>query len=65
MTTTETKTKTNDNEQQNPVDPHAVTISGYVVDPLYGPPSAENRDYETEINEPGKYPYARGVHPGM
>jgi len=56
------KTKTPDNAK---VDPNTVTISGYVVDPLYGPDSAANRDFEKEINEPGQFPYTRGIHPGM
>lgn len=62
-TTTTTTTKKADDKPA--VDPHAVTISGYVVDPLYGPESATDRDYAAEINVPGEFPYTRGVHPGM
>lgn len=47
------------------VDPGAVTISGIVVDPSYGPTSniTSLSNYEQEINEPGAYPYTRGLYP--
>ncbi|MBL1218040.1 MAG: methylmalonyl-CoA mutase [Planctomycetes bacterium] len=47
------------------IDPHAVTISGYAVDNLYGPDSAAQRDWSTTVGEPGQFPYTRGIHPGM
>ena len=47
------------------VDPHAVTISGVVLDPVYGPGTKieslanESRD----IAEPGVFPFTRGLYP--
>lgn len=47
------------------VEPDFVTISGYLVDRIYGPDSAEQRDYVSNVGDPGEYPYTRGIHPGM
>ncbi len=47
------------------VDPHALSLSGYVIDRVYGPDSAEARDHVTNVGEPGQFPYTRGIHPGM
>ena len=67
MSTIEQNVKTSKKGIQDggAVDPHTVTISGYVVDRLYGPESAAGRDFEEEVNEPGHFPYTRGIHPGM
>ena len=47
------------------IDPHAVTISGFVLDPLYGPehPAESLTDIEQHIAAPGQYPYTRGLFP--
>ncbi|MEC9374567.1 MAG: methylmalonyl-CoA mutase family protein, partial [Planctomycetota bacterium] len=47
------------------VDPHAVTISGVVLDPSYGPSSqiTSLANHERDINEPGSFPYTRGLFP--
>ncbi|MEM9663265.1 MAG: methylmalonyl-CoA mutase family protein [Planctomycetota bacterium] len=47
------------------VDPHAVTISGLVLDPSYGPssPPASLVNFDRDIEEPGSYPYTRGLYP--
>ncbi|MEM9166096.1 MAG: methylmalonyl-CoA mutase family protein [Planctomycetota bacterium] len=47
------------------VDPHAVTISGLVLDPLYGPdaPPASLTNIDRDIASPGQYPYTRGLFP--
>ncbi|NUQ68610.1 MAG: methylmalonyl-CoA mutase [Phycisphaerales bacterium] len=47
------------------VDPHAVTISGLVLDPSYGPsaPAPSLRDFARDIAQPGQYPYTRGLFP--
>ncbi|MEM8758310.1 MAG: methylmalonyl-CoA mutase family protein [Planctomycetota bacterium] len=51
------------------VDPHAVTISGLVLDPLYGPtthdggPPASLANIDRDIAAPGQYPYTRGLFP--
>jgi len=52
-------------KDESDVDPHNVTISGYEINRLYGPESALERDWTTEVGEPGQFPYTRGVHPGM
>src|SRR5687767_2735024 len=52
-------------------DPEAVTISGYVVDEVYGPdhirttaPNDSSKPDE-RIGAPGVFPFTRGVHKGM
>jgi methylmalonyl-CoA mutase N-terminal domain/subunit len=51
------------------LDPHAVTISGLVLDPCYGPgvpewaPAASLRDIQTNLPAPGEFPYTRGLFP--
>ncbi|QKK08707.1 MAG: methylmalonyl-CoA mutase [Planctomycetota bacterium] len=55
------------------LDPHAVTISGLVLDPAYGPgvtndnqpwtPAESLRNVERDIPAPGQYPYTRGLFP--
>ena len=48
------------------VDPHAVTISGIVLDPVYGPGGhvAESlANFERDIAAPGQFPYTRGLFP--
>ncbi len=47
------------------VDPHAVTISGLVLDPSYGPenPADALKNIDCEIPAPGQYPYTRGLFP--
>ncbi|MCA9288845.1 MAG: hypothetical protein KDA05_09695, partial [Phycisphaerales bacterium] len=47
------------------IDPHAVTISGVALDPVYGPdkPAAGLRDVARHIAEPGRFPYTRGLFP--
>ncbi len=52
----------------NDVDPHAVTISGIVIDPAYGPgvmgwePAESLRNVDRDIAAPGQYPYTRGLY---
>src|SRR5207244_5257728 len=50
------------------VDPHVVTISGLVLDAVYGPdstggPAESLRYYDRDIGAPGKFPYTRGLYP--
>ena len=52
------------------VDPHAVTISGVVLNPVYGPEAAGGtgipaslEHIERDIAAPGQYPYTRGLYP--
>lgn len=55
------------------IDPQAVTISGLVLDPCYGPPSlggssisgmAESLKHaERDLASPGQFPYTRGLFP--
>ncbi|HJO16190.1 MAG TPA: methylmalonyl-CoA mutase family protein [Phycisphaerales bacterium] len=52
-------------------DPATVSLSGYVIDRLYGPDQIETTapgnpgQVNERIGEPGLFPYTRGVHPGM
>ncbi|MEC8735028.1 MAG: methylmalonyl-CoA mutase family protein [Planctomycetota bacterium] len=58
------------NEPQS-TDPEGVTISGYEVDPCYGPGSVVTDDATTpdgadpRIASPGIYPFTRGIHEQM
>jgi methylmalonyl-CoA mutase N-terminal domain/subunit len=51
------------------VDPHAVTISGLVLDPGYGPQSQGYQEAESlkamerDLPKPGQYPFTRGLFP--
>lgn len=49
-------------------DPHAVTISGLVLESAYGPNTPGNiphalQNIDAEIPEPGTFPYTRGIFP--
>jgi methylmalonyl-CoA mutase N-terminal domain/subunit len=39
------------------------TISGRPIDRLYTPDDVEGIDYSRDINNPGEFPYTRGIHP--
>ena len=43
-------------------DADAVSLSGYIIDPLYTP---KNSDIDPNIGLPGHFPYTRGVHETM
>ncbi len=47
------------------VDPHAVTISGLVLNPLYSPDDLPEslQNYDRSIANPGEFPYTRGLFP--
>ncbi len=52
------------------VDPHAVTISGVVLNPVYGPGTAGGEgvpvsleNIERDIAGPGEFPFTRGLYP--
>jgi methylmalonyl-CoA mutase, N-terminal domain len=42
--------------------PHT-TSSGRPVAPLYAPPDIAELDYARDLNDPGAFPYTRGIHP--
>lgn len=48
--------------QQQKHDADAVSLSGYVIDPLYNP---KNGEIDPTIGLPGQFPYTRGVHETM
>ncbi len=39
------------------------TISGRDIDRLYTPDDIANLDYARDLNDPGAFPYTRGIHP--
>ena len=39
------------------------TISGRPIERLHTPDSIPQFDYDTELGDPGTYPYTRGIHP--
>ena len=41
------------------------TECGLDVKPLYGPRDLEGFDYERDLNDPGKFPFTRGMYSGM
>ncbi|MGW0750321.1 acyl-CoA mutase large subunit family protein [Streptomyces sp. NPDC002587] len=43
----------------------AGTESGIPIEPVYGPRDLTGWDPETELGEPGEFPYTRGVYPSM
>ncbi len=47
------------------IDPHAVTISGLVLNPSYTPedPPESLRNIDRDIAAPGDFPYTRGLYP--
>lgn len=72
MTTAETRSTAGGQASKGSlpkIDPNAVTISGLVLDPAYGPKeqgyaqaqSLNNLDRDVAV--PGKYPYTRGLFP--
>jgi methylmalonyl-CoA mutase N-terminal domain/subunit len=44
---------------------HRQTISGRPVQTVYGPGDLEGFDPNTELGEPGEFPFTRGPHPEM
>ncbi len=63
--------KTQASKPSNAPDPETVTISGYEVDPCYGPAQIQTTSADDvtrtqdRIGEPGTYPFTRGIHPEM
>jgi methylmalonyl-CoA mutase N-terminal domain/subunit len=44
---------------------HYGTWSGYPVKDFYSPKDMEGWDYDRDLNDPGAYPYTRGIYPNM
>ncbi len=59
------------NDSSGPVNPEAVTLSGYDLDEAYGPSdirttaASDGSEPSAEIGNPGEYPFTRGIHPTM
>jgi methylmalonyl-CoA mutase N-terminal domain/subunit len=43
--------------------PPFTTISGRPIAPLYTAEDVAGIDYQAAINDPGEFPYTRGIHP--
>ncbi len=41
------------------------SLSGFEIKPFYTPEDIQNLNYETELGNPGQYPYVRGVYETM
>lgn len=41
------------------------TWSGYPVKDCYGPSDVDGLSYDRDLNNPGQYPYTRGIYPNM
>jgi methylmalonyl-CoA mutase, N-terminal domain len=41
------------------------TVSGFPLEPVYGPEHLEGFDPAVQLGDPGEYPYTRGVYPTM
>ena len=52
-------------EKKKPAVPEARTTSNIPVKLVYGPADLESINYETDLNQPGQFPYTRGVQPTM
>ena len=68
MTTTSSRPAQTGHAPQPKVDPQAVTISGVVLDPTYGPqnPAESLTHIDRDLGknaQPGAYPYTRGLFP--
>ena len=63
--------KTQNSNASSSPDPETVTISGYEVDPCYGPAQIQTTSEDDvsrtqdRIGTPGSYPFTRGIHPEM
>jgi len=44
---------------------HHETWSGYPVEEFYSPKDIEGLSYESDLGDPGTYPYTRGIYPNM
>jgi methylmalonyl-CoA mutase, N-terminal domain len=53
------------NPDPTQIDPHAVTISGLVLDTSYTPDELPTSlvNFDRDINNPGEFPYTRGLFP--
>ena len=53
------------NPDTGKIDPHAVTISGLALDASYTPDALPTSlvNFERDINNPGEFPYTRGLFP--
>lgn len=40
-------------------------LSGFVIDPVYGPENIAQLDAERELGRPGEFPFTRGIHQTM
>jgi methylmalonyl-CoA mutase N-terminal domain/subunit len=51
--------------QSGRIDPHAVTLSGLILPPAFGPgqPAESLQHIERDLPAPGTYPYTRGLFP--
>src|SRR6266581_5007993 len=52
-------------KKKKPAIPEARTTSNIPVNIVYGPADLEAINYEADINQPGQFPYTRGVQPTM
>lgn len=41
------------------------SVSGFPVEPVYGPEGLAGFDAERSLGAPGEFPYTRGIHPNM
>ena len=41
------------------------SVSGFSIQPVYGPDDVAGIDAERVVGEPGEFPYTRGIHPSM
>ncbi len=41
------------------------TVSGFPIEAVYGPDHLDGFDPDTQLGQPGEYPYTRGIYPNM
>ncbi len=51
--------------KKKPAIPDARTTSNIPVKVVYGPADLESFEYDAQLNQPGQFPYTRGVQPTM
>ena len=64
MANTSTQEAPADKKKKNVI-PDARTTSNIPVKLVYGPADLESLSYEADLNQPGQFPYTRGVQPTM
>jgi methylmalonyl-CoA mutase N-terminal domain/subunit len=53
------------NKKSERADANFKTLSEKEIEPIYTPEDIQDLDYESDLGNPGEYPYTRGIHNNM